>query len=86
MLRAIYEFQAQDTGELSVRAGELLNAVYNSEEAPEGWMLVESMDTGGEGYVPSEYVQEIQHLAPSSIPDTESQTQSSQIQIQVPSS
>ena len=51
MYRALYDFAAQESGELSIRTGEMLNKVPQEEEIADGWMLVQSLETGGEGYV-----------------------------------
>ncbi len=56
MYRALYDFAAQESGELSIRTGEMLNKVPEEDEMADGWMLVQSLETGGEGYVPTEYV------------------------------
>jgi hypothetical protein len=52
----LYEYQARDDDQLSIRPGDILNIIDASAEL-NGWALAQKGDK--EGYVPAEYVQSI---------------------------
>jgi len=59
----MYDFSAEEAGELSVKEGERVRGLIGPEPAPEGWMLVQMLESNkgaqNEGYVPADYLQEI---------------------------
>ena len=52
----LYEFNAEDEGEISVKKDEIVTSVPNNN--PEGWIIVRKSDNV-KGYVPRDYIQEI---------------------------
>ena len=54
MFKVLFDFTAEDEGELSVYVDELVNSATGIEE--DGWMLVTS-DDGASGFVPVEFLQ-----------------------------
>lgn len=55
--RVMYDFNAEDASELSVRAGELVVVTDANSAAADGWLAVHRQaDAFARGFVPSEYV------------------------------
>ena len=56
VVKALYDYEAQQGGEISVSEDEVLH-VYGKDE---DWLLVQSQKEGGKiGYVPGNYVEEV---------------------------
>lgn len=59
VVKALYEYEAQQPGELAVNEDEILY-VYGKDD---DWLLVRSQKEGGRiGYVPGNYVEEVRSL------------------------
>ncbi|KAI9331943.1 hypothetical protein BDR26DRAFT_869725 [Obelidium mucronatum] len=62
--RALYQFDAEGPGELSIRKGDLINVV---EEVDEGWWIGELADGSGQrGMFPANYCEVVEPARPSS--------------------
>jgi hypothetical protein len=58
-LRVLYDFKAEEDGEVSVRAGDILSLIDDSNADRDGWVLVELTHSGASGFVPADYVTEV---------------------------
>jgi hypothetical protein len=56
--KVLYEFTAEEEGELSVSAGERVQDYAMGESTPEGWILVKSA-TDQVGFIPKDYAEEV---------------------------
>lgn len=61
----LYDFTAEDEGELTVFAGDIVYYFANGAVHPEGWILVENSVTRESGFVPEAYVQFLRDGGPS---------------------
>lgn len=59
MFKVLYNFQKEEDGELSVKAGDVVQDYSMGKENPEGWILVKSKNNEI-GYVPVDYLKEIE--------------------------
>ena len=60
MAKALYDYDAANPGELTIREGEVLH-VYDKDDA---WLLVHSQKPGGRvGFVPETYVEEVRLIS-----------------------
>jgi hypothetical protein len=58
-VKALYDYEANAPGELSVKEDELLHVFEKEDE----WLLVQSQAEGGRaGFVPANYVEEVRHM------------------------
>ncbi|KAI9188885.1 class II myosin [Blastocladiella emersonii ATCC 22665] len=60
MFKALYAFQGQDAGELSLAQGEMVDVVTKEDG---GWWLARN-NSGGEGWVPANYLEQVVVAAP----------------------
>jgi Variant SH3 domain len=54
-VRVLYDFNAEDEAELSIREGQMLVLADASTPTPEGWLLVKTT-SGESGFVPKDYI------------------------------
>jgi|APCry1669189768_1035252.scaffolds.fasta_scaffold601035_1 SH3 domain len=52
-LRVLYDFKAEEEGEVSVKAGDVLSLIDDSNADRDGWVLVELTHNGASGFVPA---------------------------------
>lgn len=71
MAVALYDYTAQGEGEISIREGENLLVIDDSD--PEWWNVRSMKKSGGEGFVPMTYVQLKKKLGDSSAPTSSAQ-------------
>jgi hypothetical protein len=67
----LYDFTAEEEGEMSVRAGEVVVAVHDApgaEEPPDGWIHVEVLGDSERGFVPIDYLESVKGFAPAPAP------------------
>lgn len=60
--KVLYDFNAEEDGEMSVRTGEIVVQVAQTtgvDEAPDGWILVEVTEDNEKGFVPIDYLEKI---------------------------
>ena len=61
VVKALYDYEAQQSGELSVTEDEMLYVFDKDDD----WLLVQSQKEGGKvGYVPGNYVEEVRPDSP----------------------
>lgn len=64
MFKVLYDFMAEDEGELTVSEGEVVQDCTTDTDAPEGWILVESAKSNKLGFVPRNYIEELPPATP----------------------
>jgi hypothetical protein len=62
MFKVLYDFVAEEEGEISVKAGDIVEDFSNGNTLPEGWILVKVIDRNSIGFVPRNYIENYQQL------------------------
>ncbi len=62
MFKALYDFNAEEEGELTVKANDILHDCSGTDPTPEGWILVKNSKSLQVGFVPRNYIESIQSM------------------------
>lgn len=63
--RVLYNFAAEEEGELSVSTGQIVETgIADEQELPEGWLLVKLKNSDNLGFVPKDYLEKMENSIP----------------------